>query len=321
MIGWILFSAAIIVVVTCYLRIRSEGKWRVPFVSLQGKYIIVTGSNSGIGKATVTILARMNPEKIIMACRSKEKAVQAKTEIEKETGYKGIEIMILDLCSFDSIRNFAKEYQTKGYPCHILINNAGVFFVHGSALGNTSPITKEGHTIEWMSNYLGHFLLTNLLMDNLNKNSARIVNISSITHFLTKLDFNDLEGFNCIHWQRYEKSKLAQIYFTYELQRRFDQAKSGASVHCVHPGIIVTDIVSYLPYNLYKLYAFLLLDIFGLNVERGAKGPAYVATTPTLNGKGGKYFSLWHPSTSSQITYDEEIAKKLWELSEKMVGL
>lgn len=134
------------------------------------------------------------------------------------------------------------------------------------------------------------------------------------------MNFDDLEGKNSIHWIRYEKSKLAQIYFTYELQRRLDEQNSKVTVNCVHPGIIATEIVSYLPFGLHHVYQF-LGGLLGLTAEKGAKGPAFVVTSLSVDGIGGKYFSLWNPSQSSLISYNKEIAKKLWSVSEKQVGL
>lgn len=119
------------------------------------------------------------------ACRSKEKALAAKDEITKLTGFTNLEFMALDLTSQDSIRGFVKEYKQKNYPCDVLINNAGVFYLYAQGLGSTPALTKDGHTMEWMSNYLGHFLLTNLMLDTISKSSGKIVNVTSVTHFLS----------------------------------------------------------------------------------------------------------------------------------------
>ena len=157
-------------------------KITLPDVDLSDKVYIITGGNSGCGYQTAFYLGQRRA-RVILACRSKEKAMKAVETLKKETKNDKIEFMRLDLSSLDSVRQFADEYKRRGLPCHALINNAGLMYLSASFAEELT--TKDGKfDMQFISNYLGHFLLTNLLIDVLIKSKAKIINISSILHWL-----------------------------------------------------------------------------------------------------------------------------------------
>jgi len=289
-------------------------------LSLEGKVIIITGSNSGIGKATAKELAKLKA-RIIMACRSKERAEEAIREIKKETNNQNIEFMQLDLCSLNSVRKFANDFREMKIPCHVLINNAGVFYFGSHFIGTSPTKTEDGFNVQWISNYLGHFLLTHLLLDILSESSTRIINVTSSLHFFTQINFDDVQGFKCPLWISYSRSKLAQIYFTYKLQKMLKNINSKATVNAVHPGYIATGIVDYMPRWIYFTYRWIFEYLLGLDASTGCSGPLYLAASPDVEKIGGKYFSGPVQYKSSKISYNESIGERIWITSQRMTGL
>jgi len=285
---------------------------------------MITGANSGIGFATSLGLARQGLE-IVMVCRSRERGEAAQKEIILRTGNSFVHLMMADLSSQKSIRDFAAEFKSKFNSLHILINNAGI-----------SPFKRElsvdGIEMAFATNHLGPFLLTNLLLDVLKSSApARIINIASIAHrgAKIKINFDDLQGeVNYDGSIAYGQSKLANILFTYELARRLEG--TGVTVNALCPGGVATNIWRQLNPPLQWLMKIVLKS-----PEEAARLPIYLATSKDLDGVSGKYFefkrhlrvSTYIPflrfdvrkaeTMSSAQSYDEAVAKRLWETSAK----
>lgn len=288
--------------------------------SQKGKIAIVTGGNAGLGKEITNALTKLDI-KVIMACRNVKKAEITKTEILKTIPSADIEIMELNLNSLASVRSFATAFCNKHQQLHLLIENAGIMIPPFTK-------TKDGFESQLGVNYLSHFLLTNLLMPTLNKTSgARIATTSSIAHETGSIDFDNLNSENSYaKMGAYRQSKLACLMFAYELQRRL--TKSGSSVIAVsaHPGVSKTNLF----YNLPKV-----LQIITAPLVPFLTHPPKKAVLPMLYAvlgkdvKGGDYFGptgfkgmIGTPGkvTPEPHALDEDVAKRLWEVSEKLTG-
>jgi len=280
-------------------------------VDMTGKTCLVTGGNSGIGKATALGLARMGANVVIVS-RSKEKGEAALTEIIAKSGNRNVELMLADMSSQDSIRKFAGDFKVGHEKLHLLVNNAGVYLTRRTT-------TVEGLESTFAINHLGPFLLTNLLVDLLKASApSRIVNVTSDAHNGAKVKFEDLQGEKKFSgWQAYGQSKLAMILFTHELATRLDG--TGVTVNSAHPGVVRTNFAK----NNGGLVAFgfRLIGAFFISPETAAKRILYVATSPDLEGVNGKYFTKMHAAKSSQESYDDDSAKRLWQMSEQLTRL
>ncbi|XP_076165038.1 retinol dehydrogenase 13 [Ptiloglossa arizonensis] len=283
---------------------------------LTGKVAIVTGSNTGIGKGTVYELAKRDA-KVIMACRDMEKCEEARTEIVMTTQNKYVYCRKCDLASQESIKNFVKQFKQEHSQLHILINNAGVMRCPKS-------YTKEGIEMQFGVNHIGHFLLTNLLLDVL-KDSApsRIINISSVAYKRGKIklkDLNSTENYNAI--EAYSQSKLANILFTRELANRLKG--TGVTVNAVHPGIVNTEISRYVSaeQNFFsKTIVKSLTWFFIKSPAKGSQTVIFAALDPSLSDVTGAYLSNNKVSDVSDDAKNDEIAKWLWAVSEKWTKL
>jgi NAD(P)-dependent dehydrogenase (short-subunit alcohol dehydrogenase family) len=282
---------------------------------LAGKNCLVTGANSGIGLVIARELARMGGS-VVMLCRNQAKGEAAKKEIE---GYaktaaatSSVELMIADLASLQSVRDFAKSYKEKhDGKLSILVNNAGLI------LGKRTE-TPDGLETTFVVDYLSHFLLTNLLLDALKSSApSRIVNVTSDAHYSGHIDFDDLqEKRKYSAMKSYCQAKLAQVLFTHELAKRLEG--TGVTVNCVHPGAVRThwgDDAGLLGIGVKLARPFMITP------EKGAETPIYVATSPELESVTGKFFAKKQERKSSEESYDENISKHLWEVSSNLVGL
>jgi NAD(P)-dependent dehydrogenase (short-subunit alcohol dehydrogenase family) len=281
-----------------------------PNMQIAGKDCIVTGANSGIGKAVAKELARMGG-RVTMVCRDQIKGNVAKKEIEDASGSKSVDLMLADLSSLQSVRTLASKYKENHDKLHILVNNAGLI------LGKRT-LTVDGFETTYVVDYLSHFLLTSLLLDTLKASApSRVVNITSDAHYNGRIDFEDLQGEKKYGAMKsYCQAKLAQVLFTYELAERLKG--SGVSVNCVHPGSVRThwgDNAGALGIGIRLARPFLL------SPERGAETPVYVATSPSLEGVTGKFFSKKTETRSSDESYDKDLSRKLWDISIKQTGL
>jgi len=282
-------------------------------VDLSDKVIIITGSNCGIGFETAKALAKMNGH-IIMACKKSAKTEHACEILKMASPSKKVEAMELDLSSLESIRSFVSDFKAKDIPLHILINNAGVVG------GQTRKTTKDGFEMSFGINHLGHFLLTNLLLDKLKETKGRIVNVSTNLHKDFSIDFDDLQ-YETRKWHamnEYSITKLMIVSFSIELQRRLEG--TGVNVFSLHPGVVRTGIVREASLGM-RIGFGLAVSIFGKNTKQGSQTSIYAAISPSLNEKGGSYLADCEISKASDEANNPEIAKKLWDISAEMVGL
>jgi len=276
---------------------------------LRDKVIVITGSNKGIGFETAKILSKMGGH-IILACRNMEKANIAVKEIKVLTGNFNVEAMHLDLSSFASIEKFVQEFQQRKLPLHILINNAAIVCPYRT--------TADGFEVQFETNYLGPYLLTRLLLENLKETRGRIVIVSSKAHERAIVKLDDLQLKSCRPFQTYSNTKLYNILFSNELNRRLQG--SGIVVNSVRPGMVLTDIAKEL--RLWVRFCFATLVIlFGRSVSEGAQTLVYAAISPELEGKGGLYYSDCSEVKVSKLASDRELATQLWKISAKMCKL
>lgn len=291
------------------------------YPSQAGRIMIVTGANTGLGFENALTLAQKGA-KVIMACRNMAKANAAKAKIEAAVPQANLEVMEIDLSKLSSVRNFAKAYQAKHDRLDVLINNAGVMMPPYTR-------TEDGFELQFGANYLGHFLLTGLLLDTILKTpDSRIVTLSSNVHKNGKINFDDLQSEKEYSASdAYAQSKLACLMFTYELQRRLERAGHSQTISVgSHPGIATTELSRHMPRLLYIALKYTLAPFMTHPPREGAKPTTMAAIG---EAQGGDYFGptgfqefKGKPGkvTSSDLSKDEEIAKRLWEVSEKLVG-
>jgi len=278
-------------------------------MSMEGKICIITGANSGIGKATAIDLAKMNAT-IVMMCRSKERGEEAQKEIIELTGNKKVDLLLCDLSSQESIRKFVSEFKSKYQKLHVLINNAGIML-------SKRVISVDGFEMNFAVNYLASFLLTNLLLDVLKKSApSRIINVSSAAHRMAKMDFDDLQSEKRKYrlFKIYGTSKLALMLFSYELNRRLEG--TSVTVNTLHPGVVNTNLGQD-----QSSFSRGFAKLFFKKPEKGAETSIYLASSQEVEGITGKYFAKKQQKQSSEESYNEDYAKRLWELSTEMTRL
>ena len=276
---------------------------------MTGKVCLVTGATAGIGKITATALAARGAE-LVISGRNRPKTEETVLEIKTSTGNNNVNYLLADFSDLDQVRELAGNIHEKYDQLHLLVNNAGAFF-------NKRIPTSYGVEMTFLVNHLAPFLLTNLLLDTLRKSApARILNISSDGHRQGKLDFEDLEmNKGYFGMKAYGRSKLANILFTYELARRLQG--SGVTANALHPGHVATDIWK----NDFGLFGPALkwfMSQIALSPEEGAENSIYLASSPEATGVTGKYFIKREPVKSSPTSYDEEIAQRLWDISDNL---
>lgn len=276
---------------------------------LQNKTAIVTGANSGMGMATVRALSDMGA-KVIMLCRSEKRGTEALEKLSSEK-YRDLELILCDLGNYDSIRAFANIVR-RGYGhIDILVNNAGFISLDRQE-------TEEGIERQFGINHVGHFLLTMSLLDLL-REGGRIVNVASGAHKTGKIHFDDInltKGFNVI--KAYSQSKLANVLFTRELARRVKDR--GITVNCCHPGAVATNIGIDRDTGFGKTVTGLLKPFFQ-TPEQGARTAIFLASDDSVSDITGEYFYKCRIAKSSRRSKDMELAKKLFEFSEELVGI
>ncbi|XP_051159561.1 retinol dehydrogenase 13-like [Leptopilina boulardi] len=283
---------------------------------LQNKVIIVTGANSGIGKETTRALAAREA-KIIMACRDMNKCETVRKEIVLETMNKYIYCRQCDLASQESIRKFVKNFKEEFKELHILINNAAVMSCPKSK-------TKEGIEMQLGVNYIGHFLLTNLLLDTLKVSApSRILNVTSAAYSRGKIRIDDLNSEkNYNPDEAYRQSKLANILFTTELAKRLKG--TGVTVNAVYPGSSDTEINRHLSYHSSYISSIFVKPFTWMFIQSARQGATPVWTTAIhddLKDVTGCYFSKGRKTDLTKEAQDEKISKWLWLTSEKWTKL
>lgn len=276
------------------------------------QHILITGGNAGIGKATAIGLAQKGA-KVVIACRNEAKAKQAVLDIKKAAKSEIVDYLICDLSSFDSIKSCAENYLNTFGQIDVLVNNAGLFT-------NTLQLTKEGFELQFGVNHLGHFLLTHLLLDALQKSPApRIVNVSSGAHYNGKINTQFFRGEigeeKYKGMPAYQQSKLANVLFTKELARRYPNICS----HALHPGVVSTEIAQK-ETNWFFSTIWRVFRPIMLSAEKGAKTSIYVASSPDVLKVNGRYFDKCKEKEPAPLSKDEALAKELWEVSEAMIN-
>jgi NAD(P)-dependent dehydrogenase (short-subunit alcohol dehydrogenase family) len=278
-------------------------------MNMEGKICIVTGANSGIGKATAIGLAKLNAT-VIMLCRDKERGEKAREEIIKETGSKNIDLLLCDLSSQEQIWNFVDEFKKKYQYLHVLINNAGIML-------KRRKLSVDGFEMNFSIHLIAPFILTNLLVDILKKSApSRIINVTSAAHKRAKINFEDLQIENKKYrlFSVYGVSKLAEMLFTYELSRRLEG--TGITVNAVHPGVVNTNLG-----RDQSKFSQWFAKAFFKSPEKGAETSIYLASSSEVEGITGKYFINKEPRQSSEESYNEEDAERLWKITAEMTGL
>ena len=290
----------------------------------QLRVAMITGGNSGIGFATVMKLARRGFA-IMLASRNQQASAQAIARVHADYPDAIVESISLDLSSFTSVRECAAAFQARGYPLHILINNAG-----GSIPGKEARFTVDGFELTFGTNHLGHFLLTNLLLEDLKRSApARVITVSSELHNpahaggpAVDFDYDNLKGEKYyIPQVFYRNSKLANMWFAYELQRRL--AGSGVTSNAVCPGFVPAAIAARRESPIEKFfYAQIMARMpFARSLEQASDSYMIAATDPTYEAVGGKFIVDGKEKRSSDESYDEVKARHLWELSWKWCNL
>ncbi|ESR42287.1 NAD(P)-binding Rossmann-fold superfamily protein [Citrus sinensis] len=281
---------------------------------------VITGGASGIGLETARVLA-LRKAHVIIAARNMAAANEARQLILKEDDTARVDTLKLDLSSIASIKDFAQNFIALNLPLNILINNAGIMFC-------PYQISEDGIEMQFATNHIGHFLLTNLLLDTMNRTAketgieGRIVNLSSIAHQYTYKGgirfqkINDRAGYS--DKKAYGQSKLANILHANELSRRFQEEGVNITANSVHPGLIMTNLFKHsaVVMRFLKFFSFFLWK----NVPQGAATTCYVALHPNLKGVTGKYFLDCNEMPPSALARDETLAKKLWDFSNKMIN-
>ena len=289
----------------------------------KGKIILITGANSGLGFEATKVLSKKGAQ-IIMTARNLHKGNKALEAIKKENPNAMLDVMLLDLADFDSIRNFSNEFHSKYSKLDVLVNNTGVMNPP------KREVTKQHFSVQFGTNHLGHFLLTGLLLDILkNTPNSRVSVQSSIVHKTESMkpdiyfdDLNFEKSYN--REQAYAQSKLANLLFAYEFDRRLKANNINTIVTAAHPGYTKTNLQA----NSGFLMSVILNNILAQNVKIGTLPILRAATEE--NVMGGEYFGptkmmelKGHPELvkSSDKSYNKDLAKKLWKVSEKLTNL
>ncbi|XP_052133752.1 short-chain dehydrogenase TIC 32, chloroplastic-like isoform X1 [Oryza glaberrima] len=289
-------------------------------VDARGLVAVITGASSGIGLETARVMA-LRGVRVVMAVRNVAAGHRASEAIRAEIPGAGIHVLEMDLSSMDSVRRFATEFEALNLPLNILINNAGI-------MTRNCTRSMDGLELQFATNHIGHFLLTNLLLENMKRTSSetgvegRIVNVSSSAHFVTYpkgICFDKVkEPSRFISLIAYGQSKLANILHSTELSRVLKEDGVNISANAVHPGVVTT--------NLFRHRTIInaLVKSIGRfihkTVEQGAATTCYVALHSQVTGISGKYFSNCNLDTPSSQASNAELANKLWEFSSKIVS-
>ncbi|XP_076006729.1 retinol dehydrogenase 14 [Genypterus blacodes] len=276
---------------------------------LDGKTVLITGGNTGIGKETAVALA-MRGARVVIACRDSEKAEVAVRQIKSKSHSLNVLHMELDLANLHSIREFCKSFLQREKRLDILINNAG--------MPSVLDWTEDGFSMCFGVNHLGHFLLTNLLLPRLKESApSRVITLTCSNYKYQKLDFQDL-NYNLLPFFTYCRSKLANIYFSQELARATEGR--GVTAFAVHPGFVQSSWTCHYSI-LFRMLMQVIMWMFFVPCETGAQSVIYCAVSDEAAKHNGGYFSDCRPATLRPYARDAGVARKLWEASERLVKL
>lgn len=278
---------------------------------MKGKVVLMTGGTDGIGKEAAKQFAAMGVE-LVLVGRNPKKTEYVVDEIKTYSGNDEVTHLLADLSSQAQIRRLVEVFQNKFDRLDVLINHAGSIFLRRKT-------SVDGFEMTIALNHLSCFLLTNLLLDMLKADApGRIVNTSSGSHLRGRINFKDINltrGY--FFYRAYGQSKLANVMFTYQLASRLEG--TGVTANCQHPGFVRTNMGA--SDNVLVRVLKPLIFQSGIPVEEGAETLVYLAGSPEVEGISGKYFYKKQPHRSSPLSYKVEAQKRLWELSEKLVGL
>ena len=279
---------------------------------MNGKVCMITGANSGIGKETARELSRMGAT-IIMLCRNEKKGKVSLEDIKSDTKNDKIELFIADLEKPETIKQMVKKFKEKYDRLDVLVNNAGLILLK-------HQLNENGIERTLAINHIGHFILTSLLLDLLKASApSRIINVSSAGHTMAKLNFDDLmlkKKFGPL--RAYGNSKLANLLFTYELSRKLED--TNVTVNAVHPGWVRSNF-GQPDTNKFVNFFYMLMSPFMINPQKGARTSIYLASSPEVKQTTGKYFTKCKAIKSSKLSYNPEVQRKLWEITEKLTGI
>jgi len=279
---------------------------------LETKICMVTGATSGIGEETARQLA-FRGARVIIVGRNVEKVETVVHKIKLETGNPLVDPMIADLSSQRDIRRLACEFKDSYARLDVLINNVGSIFL-------TRRQSIDDIEMTFALNHLSYFLLTMLLLDVLKSTSlARVINVSSSAHQDSVLDFDNLQSDRSyiLGVGAYRRSKLANLLFTYELARRLEC--TGVTVNALHPGLVATNLLAKNGVLGYLLT--FLLRVAGATPKQGAGTSVYLAGSPDVEGITGHYYIDCQEAISSKVSYDRDVAARLWKISMELTGL
>jgi NAD(P)-dependent dehydrogenase (short-subunit alcohol dehydrogenase family) len=277
---------------------------------MKGKTVLITGGTSGIGQALAAALAEKGAS-ILIVSRDEEKCRSVAEDIKTQTGNPNLSYIPADLSSQAEIRKLSEKVNHELDRLDVLINNAGGIFWQREE-------SVDGIEMTFALNHLAYFLLTNLLLDKMLVNpGARIINTSSGSHHNQILELDNLElKENYFHFRAYGRTKLANLYFTFELARRLD--KKAITVNAFNPGFVKTNIGRGTRFGKFLLS---LGNLIAIPIEEGAKTGVYLASSRDVEGVTGEYFYQERIVPSSEISRDPEIAKELWQISQRLTGL
>ena len=272
---------------------------------MNGKVCLVTGATDGIGKVSARVLAEKGA-KVIIVGRNPEKSATVLAELKSTSGNENIDLLMADLAVMQEVRDLAEQVISHYDRLDILLNNAGGYFAK-------HELTSDGLERTFALNHMSYFLLTNKLMELLKSSApARIVNVSSDAHYGVDMDFENLNGEQEYKaWKAYQKSKLANVLFTYELLKK---VPADITVNCLHPGFVATKF-GHNNSGFFGPVLKIAQRISAIDPEEGAKTSIFLCSAPEVKGVSGKYFYKCQPKTSSRESRNMDTGKRLWQIS------
>jgi NAD(P)-dependent dehydrogenase (short-subunit alcohol dehydrogenase family) len=275
--------------------------------TMERRVCVVTGATAGIGQAAAMELARRGAT-VVLVARSREKAERTRAEAVRAAGHDRVGVVLADLSIQAQVRAAAAQILERWPAVHVLVNNAGLYT-------RRREESADGIEMQLAVNHLAPFLLTNLLLDRLRASApARVVTMSSGAHHFAKPQWDDLgmgRGYNGL--RQYSNTKLYNVLFTRELARRVPPP--ALTANAMHPGVVATEILfgGWAPLRLFKRWM--------RTPEQGAATAVYLASSPEMGGVTGEYFQDERPARLSPVALDDDAARRLWEISERMTGL
>lgn len=273
--------------------------------NMNGKVCLVTGATDGIGKVSARVLAELGA-KVIIVGRNPEKSAIVLAELRSISGNENIDLLMADLAVMQEVRDLAEQVISRYDRIDVLLNNAGGYFTK-------HEITSDGLEMTFALNHMSYFLLTNKLMELLKYSApARIVNVSSDAHYGVDMEFENLNGEQEYKaWKAYQKSKLANVLFTYELLKK---VPGNITVNCLHPGFVATNF-GHNNGGFFGPVLKIAQRISAIDPEEGAKTSIFLCSAPEVKGVSGKYFYKCQPKISSRESRNMDTGKRLWQIS------